>query len=523
MSIEAIKAQVIRLLDYLCLSNPRFVSSLGAIAASILVIRRLQQSKHGPKIPGPFLNSFSNLPLFWHAFRGRYNLYSTHLHQHYNSGLVRIGHNRVSLADPSELRRVLATHNFTKGSTYEGGLILTPTAASTTDPELNKTRRRQYGTAYSLASIKALEDTVVETGVLSLMQTWDKQLSGQDSVTINYYFDFHRMAVDVIGKLGFGKSFGGLASGSTAITDAVSGTLVLAAVEGQLPFLKYFRWLWPSLPRARQYLLNAAYRAIAERKATDPSVAHFDILQKLMDARDPATGELLEGDDLASEVISMMLAGTDTTSTTLSFIIMNLMNHPLVYKQLVDEVTQTFPQSDHIIGFDEVRRKLPYMHAVILESMRLTPVASGLLSRRVPANTVLLEKYQLKDDDEIFVSFFACHHNPQVWDSPERFDPGRFMEGDSETRAKDILPFSTGVRVCLGRNLAWLELYTTLANIIHKYEFKLPKDSPYGPHVVDKMGYPKVVPCTTFFNCKPANPQEHCRVRISRRKLKNGM
>lgn len=504
-------------LDYIFSSScsSSLVVGVAVAIGSLYLLKKLSFiRKMTAAIPGPRLNVISNLPLFFNVLRGQYHTYTFRLHEYYGSDVVRVGFNQVSLADPSELRRILATHQFRKGAIYEANQFLKPSVFSTTDPEVNKTRRRQLGTTYSMSTIRLLEDQVLEHGPLSLMKVWDNAIQS-NAGRVNYYYSFHGLAFDVIGKLGFGECFGILPTGNNRIINAVHKTMRLVIAEGQIPLLKKMHWLVPELAEAQRFLIDVAHRAIDRRRGQEQPGHFIDILQKFLDARDPETGEFLDRDSLTAEIVLLLVAGTDTTSNTLTWTIMHLMHNPEVYKRLKQEIRQVF-SADKVIRFEEARSRLPYLHAVILESMRLSPSVSGYLPRRVPANTVLLDKYKLKDDDEICVSFGACHRNPKIWEDPQRFDPERFMGPDSESRAKDILAFSTGVRMCIGRNLAWMELYTTLANIICNYDFELPKDGPYGPHNVDGRGYPREIPGVAFTTCGPASPQTDCWLKISK-------
>ncbi|KAJ2748912.1 hypothetical protein IWQ56_007342, partial [Coemansia nantahalensis] len=96
---------------------------------------------------------------------------------------------------------------------------------------------------------------------------------------------------------------------------------------------------------------------------------------------------------------------------------------------------------------------------------------------------------------------------PATWERPLEFDPERFMGADGAARAKDVLAFSSGVRICLGRNLAWIELYTTLANVLRRFTFELPADAPYGPHR-------RAIPGASFVTFGPDDPRANCRVCI---------
>ncbi|ORX69296.1 cytochrome P450 [Linderina pennispora] len=228
-----------------------------------------------------------------------------------------------------------------------------------------------------------------------------------------------------------------------------------------------------------------------------------DILQRFIDARDPETGQKLTPAQLEAEIKLMLLSGSDTTGNMLSFAIMNLMHCPECYKRVTEEVRSTFPDSSQLISFADANSKLPYLSAVIHESMRLNPSFASVLQRCVPAEV----------SPSRTASFQAVQMS--LWANPGMFDPERFLGPDSANRLRDILTFSSGARLCPGRHLAMLEIYTVLANIVRKYDFSLPNDAPYGPHRVNMDGIPVEVPAETFGVTGPKNPSDNCWVNIS--------
>ncbi|KAJ1897781.1 hypothetical protein LPJ66_003169 [Kickxella alabastrina] len=468
------------------------------------------------KIPGPFLNSVSNLPLYYYTVRGNYHTYTISLHAKYGS-IVRIGYNQISLANGSELRRVLATHTFPKGKVYETNVLPEQTTFTTTNPELNKTRRRQMGNTYSMDNMRAMEDTILEHGVLTLIRCWDAEI--EKGAAVNYFYGFSGLAFDIIGVLIYGKSFDVLKLNDMTIIDNIHKLMVLSSIITILPVLGRFTWLFKDLSAARYQLLNMAHAAIMQRKNDMREKAvfspHADILQKLLNTRDPRDGQALSYNTMIAEINMLLAAATDTTSNTLSWSLMYILHHPTVYQRLCQNIRFTFPDTTRPIRYDEAKTYLPYLTAVILESMRLNPAASGLFPRSVPTEGAMLcGQYQIPSTTEICLSFAASHRDPTVWPNPNVFDPERFMDAKGRARSRDLLAFSTGVRVCIGRHLAWIELYTVLANLLRRYNFELPIDSPYGPHRI-KDGIPEDIPGLVFTTCGPKDPLINCRVHVS--------
>ncbi|KAJ2556157.1 hypothetical protein EV175_002112, partial [Coemansia sp. RSA 1933] len=439
------------------------------------------------KIPGPILNRFSNMPLIYNNVLGRYHTYVQRLHETYGD-VVRIGYNKVSISSLAELKRILSTHEFRKGQMYEYNGLLVANSFSATDPEISKARRRQIGNSYSLASVRQYEDKILEHGILSLMAHWDLQLAerkGTDKkARVNYYYGFHGMAFDVIGILGFGRSFNVITTGDTTIIEQVYKTLKVGILQSSMPLGNYMHRLFRDMVKARYTLAMDTLQTIKKRKAEnaaaqtkDISAAHSDVLQRLVDAHDPVTGEKMDDEAVKAEMSIMLVAGTDTTSNTLVWATLCLLHYPAVYARLKHEIRSAFPDRSTVIRYDAARTNVPYLTAFLYEVLRMYPAVSGHLPRRVPLEGACLANiYQVPHGTELCISIGACHRNPSVWTDPNTFDPERFMGPDAEDRIRNVMAFSSGVRNCIGRFLGLVELFTTMANLVHKYDFSMPDD-----------------------------------------------
>ncbi|KAJ2772876.1 hypothetical protein IWQ56_001199, partial [Coemansia nantahalensis] len=382
------------------------VAALLGAAGAWAAVRAVYRAFCTPlrRVPGPVACRFTSAVVYYHVLRGRYHEYTAQLHAQYGD-VVRIGPSQVSLANAAELRRILATHDFPKDKTYERGISMAPSTFSCSDPAVNRQRRRQLGPAYSMSTLRAMEDAVIENGAQALVRKWDRHIeqaraAGADMpAEVNYYYGFHAIAFDIIGVLGFGHSFGMAADGNTTIVDAVRRHMRLAMVSSLLPVVAWWRWLLPAHHAARDYVIGVAEAAIAARRGEmggQDKPPRTDILQKIVDAHDPETGVVLSGPALTVEVLLMLIAGTDTTSNTLTFTMMHLLNHPAVLRRVQQELRLAFPDAAAWIRHEEARARLPYLTAVVLESMRLHPAVNGYLPRVTPpGGATLLGRYAL--------------------------------------------------------------------------------------------------------------------------------
>ncbi|KAI8867893.1 cytochrome P450 [Ramicandelaber brevisporus] len=209
-----------------------------------------------------------------------------------------------------------------------------------------------------------------------------------------------------------------------------------------------------------------------------------------MDAVDPETGAKLDIDSLIAECTVQIVAGVDTTAYTLNWTFDLLFQHPRVFRKLEAEILAHFPQknSDSRIWYKDAK-ELPYLDAVILESMRFRTVAEMILPRTAPDGGRTIGGYYIPGGTSIGGTTRTIHRNPEVFDRPDEFIPERFLDGSEEQlalRRQSVVPFSIGVRACLGRQLALMELYTCIAALIREFEIS-PAQQPYIPRTEENF------------------------------------
>ncbi|KAJ2431211.1 hypothetical protein IWW46_006874, partial [Coemansia sp. RSA 2440] len=220
------------------------------------------------------------------------------------------------------------------------------------------------GPMYSMPTVRLLEDSVIEAGAKSLMAEWDKKIMGQNAV-VNYFYGFHGVAVDIIGVLGFGQSFNIAQTGDSRIIDGMHQSVALVVMRSCFRLLHQFPWIAKPYNDGRLYVTRVANKAIANRhKENALGVKHIDILQKLIDARDTTTGAQIEGEHLTSEILLLLIAGTDTTSNTLTWTLMHLLHHPHILQQVQHDIRHTFPDASTPIRYDQAR-ELPLLTAIL--------------------------------------------------------------------------------------------------------------------------------------------------------------
>jgi cytochrome P450 len=213
----------------------------------------------------------------------------------------------------------------------------------------------------------------------------------------------------------------------------------------------------------------AIYRMIAEREK-NLTAAPKDLLTRLAAAKDPEDGAGLNAAEVRDEVITIFMAGHETTAVTLTFVWYLLSQHPAVEEKLHAEL-------DAVLGgrtpTAEDLARLPYTRMVIEETMRLYPAAPGV-SVRTALNDDEICGVAVKAGTQVYISPWILHRHRRLWDEPERFDPERFSPEHSAARPRfAYLPFGGGPRVCIGAALAMTEASLILAVLAERYSPRL--------------------------------------------------
>jgi cytochrome P450 len=219
--------------------------------------------------------------------------------------------------------------------------------------------------------------------------------------------------------------------------------------------------------RARRALDRVVNDVIAERRRTGEQ--KDDLLSMLMSARDPETGEAMSDAQLRDEVMTVFLAGHETTANTLSWTLYFLSLHPDAARKMLSEVRDVLGDRPPTLGDLE---KLVYTEQVIKESMRLRPPA-WFISRSVVEDDVL-GGYRIPKDSMVLISPYLTHRDPRFWPNPEGFDPQRFTPEEEAKRPKcSYFPFLVGPRKCIGEAFAMLEARLILATVVQRARLEL--------------------------------------------------
>ncbi|KAJ2535152.1 hypothetical protein IWW43_001844 [Coemansia sp. RSA 1935] len=432
-------------------------------------------------VPGPFWCRISTLPMLYYDLRGQEPEFMQRNCQKYGSIFV-MEPTKVGVCGQSECQTVLSSHGFLKDKQYARVKFIEPNMFLTRSPKLNRLRRCQIGRALQPRSLRSMEPVVLGAGVRQLMSKWDTELASSGGpIRVQYLSEFSDMAFDVICSLGFGLEHRSLTTKDRKMATWVRKTTQLMFVEIMIPILSltpFKQTVLRGLRASVNEFLAFGIRAIAQRKCEmENGVQRNDILQALIDAEDPQSNTQMTADQIASETVINMFAGTDMTANALTWAVHLLLLHPQYMERAQQEVREHFAPS-HVIGYDEACLNLPFLEACVYEALRLRALANNLL-RTVSRGSVVLCGHFIPDHCTMSVSIHVCNTNAETWDQPLVYNPERFI--NCPERKHMVLTFSAGVRVCPGWYLALWEIMTTLANVLNNYVLEVPGDAVYTP------------------------------------------
>lgn len=172
----------------------------------------------------------------------------------------------------------------------------------------------------------------------------------------------------------------------------------------------------------------------------------------------------------------MFVGGSDTSSTSMVWLVAELVRNPRVMKKVQEEVRRVVGEKGKVEESD--LNQMKYMKCVIKESFRLHPPAPLLIPREATAD-VKLGGYDIPAKTRVFVSAFAIQRDPKIWDKPEEFIPERFEDSSIDFKGQDfeLLPFGAGRRGCPGIAFGIVSAEQVLANILYWFDWKVPETS----------------------------------------------
>jgi cytochrome P450 len=405
---------------------------------------------------------FGVLPEMW--FDSRLKVHARHVGRFGDVIRYRFGPVEAHLLlHPDDVKYVLQENhvNYVKGRGTRRMRLFLGHGLLTSEGELWRRQRRLAQPAFHPKRVAALVDAMVGA-TDGMLTAWDARAAKDEPVDVAV--EMMRLTLDVVGRTLFGAD---LADDASEVYDALTEALEFTSKRLVVPFAIPLRAPLPSnrrFLRARETLDRIVYSVIEQRRKSNAR-GGADLLAMLMDARDEETGEAMSDTQLRDEVMTLVLAGHETTANALAWTFLLLSREPIVWRALRAEV-------DAVLGgrrlvADDLP-KLRYTRMVIEESMRLYPPAWMFGRMAIAEDTV--RGYRIPPGSMVIISPYFTHRHPDFWTNPEGFDPERFAADAAAKRHKyAYLPFGGGPRICIGNGFALVEAQAILATITQRF------------------------------------------------------
>lgn len=366
------------------------------------------------------------------------------------------------LNHPDYIRDVLVTyHRRFTGLAFEAAKSLTGEGLLSAQGEAHRRQRRLVQPAFHRDRLPAYAATMVEHA-----QRWrDRQ---HDGAVMAIRSEMRRLTLGVVGETMFGATDGDAADDVRGFIDA-GGALFGPLTFFFAPFME--RLPLPSARRfiaTRQRLDARVYRMLHERRAS--GVDHGDLLSMLLLAQDAeGDGQGLTDRQIRDEVVTIFLAGHETTANALTWSWHLLAQHPEAQRRLHAEVDEVL--GDRPPTLDDLPR-LPYTGGVFAEALRLYPVAAMIFRRALEDHSV--GEYVIPKGGIVIMSQYVMHRDPRFYPNPDVFDPDRWAPEVRASRPRYCyFPFGGGPRVCIGEGFATMEGTLILATIAQRWRPQL--------------------------------------------------
>jgi cytochrome P450 len=377
------------------------------------------------------------------------------------------------LSDPAHVRHVLQDNarNYHKSPLYDRLRDNLGNGLLTSEDAFWLRQRRLAQPAFHRQRLMAMAGAMVAC-TEQMLERWDR--AAHAGATIEVVEEMMALTQAIIVRTMFSTDLGGAADVVNRtwpiINRRIGETFWATKLETSLP-LPANRRFW----RALGELDAVVYRIIADRRRSGRDEP--DLLSMFLSARDEETGEGMTDRQLRDEVMTMLLAGHETTSLALSWTYYLLSRHPDVDRGIADEVDRVVgderPSFAHLDRLVRTRRAID-------ESLRLYPPAWGF-SRRAMGDDEI-GGYRVPKGSLVYVIPFVLHRRPALWPDPDRFDPERFAPELELLRHKfAYIPFGGGPRGCIGNHFAMIEAQLIVASIAQRYRVELLPDQRVRP------------------------------------------
>lgn len=412
----------------------------------------------------PIPTAAGSLPLLGHASQLMCDnlAFIASLRRHGPLVEIRIPKPMIVVNDPNLIRTMLVDLGpaLDKGRFFEKMGQLLGDSVVTAHGSDHVSKRRQLQPAFRHTEITRYVDLMREE-VASTLTAWKP---GQ---TLDVREAMVQLSLDMLARTVFSGSlnpqaFGQLRRDLSVIMNGVGARIMLPDWVERLPLPANRRFT-----AARDAVRATIGEAVDRLRAGGHNTG--DVLSMLLHAQDETTGQPLTGHQICSEILTLAVAGTETTASVLSWVLYELARNPQVQARVDAELAEVL--GGRPVAFDDLAQ-LPYLNRVVTETVRLHH--TGWLVTRRTLGPVRLGKWEVPAETELAYCQHALHRDPDLFPDPLTFDPDRWA-GDARAALPEgsFLPFGAGKHQCIGDRFARAELITAIATISQTWRLDL--------------------------------------------------
>lgn len=371
------------------------------------------------------------------------------------------------VSHPDDIKYVMVDNarNYTKGRGLEKAKPLLGEGLLTSEGDFWLRQRRLAQPAFHRERIAGLADVMTQEAA-ALVDRWEAYALAERGLDVAD--EMMKLTLTIVTRALFNTA---LTRDDIRTVSSAFPPLLRWATERVTAIVDFVEKLPTPDNLRRQHhtdeLNRIVYRIIAERRRSEGR--HDDLLGMLMEARDEDNGSGMTDRQLRDEIMTIFIAGHETTALLLSWLWAVLSWHPDIRERVEAEV-------DEVLGGRTPTAAdvpaLPYTGMVINEALRLYPPAWAVL--RSPIADDEIRGYRIPAAATVIVSPYVTHRHPQFWTNPEGFDPERFTPERVRARHRfAFFPFGGGPRLCIGNNFALMEATLIVATVCQRFRIDL--------------------------------------------------
>ncbi|KAM9998750.1 hypothetical protein ACTFIY_008416 [Dictyostelium cf. discoideum] len=461
--------------------NFLFLSAILAIIIYLIFKRneKYSPSKINSKIPGPI-----GLPIFGNILsldnkNGIHTTFQKWFKEYGPIYTINMGNkSAVVLTGFPMIKKAFIDNSeaFAPHYTFESRYKLNKCSDITQENGKNQSAlKRIFLSEMTVTRIKK-QESHIQNEIVKLMKVLDKHSEDGKPFLLNNYFSM--FSINIISRFLFGIDFPYQDFEETS--DLMIGIRDLLIASGEIVLSDFL-----PIPHSKRSKLYTSYQALVvqiENLVKNHKYKEGDecMLSKLMIEHDKGN---IPWDAVISNCNTIITAGSDSTSSTALFFLLEMMNNPTIQTKVYNDIVNSFEQNQQpddymnqdmvILKYSKYRSLIPYLSLALKENYRKHPAAPFGAPHETTQETII-DGYTIAKGTMIFQNIYATQRSDTFYSQPDKFIPERW---NGIENSQTLISFGTGIRDCIGKSLAYNEIFTIIASVLKRYEFINPNPS----------------------------------------------